>query len=117
MLRDMTNLTMTKKDTQLVDSYLSQAGVMFNKISGTTLRQLESNPQLAQMIETYNNSFVRKGQIIGNTAAHVNGLIRDIQNRFAKTAGVKDLQPKVRQHSSQNVMRYSNSFHLLIKNL
>jgi len=87
MLRDMTNLTMTKKDTELVDSYLSQAGVMFNKISGTTLRQLEANPKLAQMIETYNNSFVRKGQIIGNTAAHVNGLIRDIQGRFKKTAG------------------------------
>jgi hypothetical protein len=87
MLRDMTNLTMTKKDTQLVDSYLSQAGVMFNKISGTTLRELERNKQLPQMIETYNNSFVRKGQIIGNTAAHVNGLIRDIQSRFAKTAG------------------------------
>jgi len=87
MLKDMTNLTMTKKDTELVDSYLSQAGVMFNKISGTTLRELERNPQLAQMIETYNNSFVRKGQIIGNTAAHVNGLIRDIQNRFKKVAG------------------------------
>jgi len=86
MLKDMTNLTMTKKDTELVDSYLSQAGVMFNKISGTTLRQLEANPQLAQMIETYNNSFVRKGQIIGNTAAHVNGLILDIRKRFAKTA-------------------------------
>ena len=87
MLRDMTNLTMTKKDTELVDSYLSQAGKIFNQISGTTLRQLEANQKLAQMIETYNNSFVRKGAIIGNTAAHVNGLIRDIQNRFAKTAG------------------------------
>ena len=87
MLRDMTNLTMTKKDTELVDSYLSQAGKIFNQISGTTLRQLEANQKLAQMIETYNNSFVRKGAIIGNTAAHVNGLIRDIRNRFAKTAG------------------------------
>ena len=87
MLRDMTSLTMTKKDTELVDSYLSQAGKIFNQISGTTLRQLEANQKLAQMIETYNNSFVRKGAIIGNTAAHVNGLIRDIQNRFAKTAG------------------------------
>ena len=86
MLRDMTSFTMTKNDTRLVDNYLSQAGTMFSKISSTTLRQLESNPQLAQMIETYNNSFVRKGQAIGNTAAHVNGLIRDIQNRFAKTA-------------------------------
>ena len=64
MLRDMTNLTMTKKDTELVDSYLSQAGKIFNQISGTTLRQLEANQKLAQMIETYNNSFVRKGAIM-----------------------------------------------------
>ena len=90
MLRDMTSLTMTKKDTDLVDSYLSQAGKIFNQISGTTLRQLEANQKLAQMIETYNNSFVRKGAIIGNTATHVNGLIRDIQNRFAKTARTKN---------------------------
>jgi hypothetical protein len=86
MLRDLTSLTMTKQDTQMVDSYLSQAGKIFNQISGTTLRQLEANQKLAQMIETYNNSFVRKGAIIGNTAAHVNGLIRDIQNRFGKEA-------------------------------
>ena len=87
MLRDLTRLTMTQQDTQMVDSYLSQAGKIFNQISGTTLRQLESNQKLAQMIETYNNSFVRKGTIIGNTTTHVNGLIRDIQNRFAKEAG------------------------------
>jgi hypothetical protein len=86
MLRDLTSLTMTKQDTQMVDSYLSQAGKIFNQISGTTLRQLESNQKLAQMIETYNNSFVRKGAIIGNTSSHVNGLIRDIQNRFGKEA-------------------------------
>jgi len=87
MLRDLTRLTMTKQDTTMVDSYLSQAGKIFNQISGTTLRQLEANQKLAQMIETYNNSFVRKGAIIGNTTTHVNGLIQDIQNRFAKTAG------------------------------
>ena len=84
MLRDLTSLTMTKKDTELVDSYLSQAGKIFNQISGTTLRQLEANQKLAQMIETYNNSFVRKGAIIGNTASHVNGLIRDIQNSLQR---------------------------------
>ena len=84
MLRDMTNLTMNKKDTDEVNTYLSQAGVLFNQISGTTLRQLEANQELARMIETYNNTFVRKGQIIQNTRTHVAGLIRYIQGKYKK---------------------------------
>jgi hypothetical protein len=103
MLRDLTSLTMTKQDTKMVDNYLSQAGKIFNQISGTTLRQLESNQKLAQMIETYNNSFVRKGTIIGNTAAHVNGLIRDIQNRFSKEAGKRStLKGKAAQFAKRD---------------
>ena len=82
MLRDMTNLTMNKKDTDEVNGYLTQAGVLFNQISGTTLRQLEANQALAQHIETYNNTFVRKGELIQNTRTHVAGLIRYIKNKY-----------------------------------
>src|SRR6056300_426370 len=71
MLRDLTNVTMSKKDTEIVNEYLSEAGFLFNQIAGSTLRQLESNQQLAQHIETYNNTFVRKGQVIGDSARHV----------------------------------------------
>ena len=82
MLRDMTNLTMSKKDTEEVNEYLSQAGVLFNQISGTTLRQLEGNQELAKTIETYNNTFVRKGMVVQNTRSHVAGLIRYIRNKY-----------------------------------
>jgi len=84
MLRDMTQFTMTKKDTEEVNAYLSNAGRIFNKISGTTLRTLESNQDLAQLIETFNNTFVRKGQVIGNTKAHVAKLITHIKQKFQK---------------------------------
>ena len=84
MLRDLTNMTMSKKDTDEVNKLLSQAGVIFNQISGTTLRQLEGNRTLAQTIETYNNTFVRKGQVIQNTRGHVAGLIRYIQGKYQK---------------------------------
>jgi hypothetical protein len=60
MLRDMTNFTMSSKDTDEVNSYLSKAGVLFNKVSGSTLRELEKNQTLAQTIETFNNTYVRK---------------------------------------------------------
>ena len=51
MLRDMTRFTMTKKDTEEVNANLSNAGRIFNKISGSTLRTLEANQSLAQTIE------------------------------------------------------------------
>jgi len=84
MLRDMTNMTMSKKDTEEVNDYLSQAGKIFNQISGTTLRSLEANSELSRLIETYNNTFVRAGTVVGNTTSHVNGLIRWIEAKFKK---------------------------------
>ena len=84
MLRDMTRFTMTKKDTEDVNAHLSNAGRIFNKISGSTLRTLEANQDIAQLIETFNNTFVRKGQVIGNTKAHVAKLISHIKQKFQK---------------------------------
>ena len=76
MLRDMTRYTMSKKDTEEVNEYLSEAGRLFNQISSTTLRQLENNSDLAKTIETFNNSYVRRGQIVVDTGAHVEKLNR-----------------------------------------
>jgi len=84
MLRDLTNITMSKRDTEEVNEYLSQAGKIFNKISGTTLRALEGQEELQKHIETYNNSFVRAGTVIGNTRGHVSGLIRFVTQRYKK---------------------------------
>ena len=84
MLRDMTQFTMSENDTKEVNDYLSRAGKLFNQISSTTLRQLENNQSLAQMIETYNNTYVRKGEVIGNTTSHVNKLIKYIRNKYQK---------------------------------
>jgi hypothetical protein len=84
MLRDLTNLTMSKNDTEEVNEYLSQAGKLFNQIAGSTLRELEGNRQLAVLIETYNNTFVRRGEVIRDTGRHVSGLINWIKGRYQK---------------------------------
>jgi len=83
MLRDMTNLTMTSQETEEVNEYLSTAGSIFNQIAGNTLRALEANRDLAQTIETYNNSFVRAGTI-PDPRTHTDGLIRRIRGRYQK---------------------------------
>ena len=92
MLRDLTSATMTKRETQDVNETLSEIGKLFNKISGSTLRALERNQTLAQTIETYNNTFVRKGQVIGNEVAHTEKLIRWIQGKYGKEIAKRKTQ-------------------------
>jgi len=84
MLRDMTQFTMSKKDTEEVNEYLSKAGFIFNKIAGSTLRQLEQNRDLATMIETHSNRYVRAGQLPPDPKKRVDALIRFIQEKFKK---------------------------------
>ena len=86
MLRDMTKFTMSEQETDEVNEYLSEAGRIFNKISGSTLRELEANQTLAQHIETFNNSYVRAGTVVINTEAHVRKLIQWIQNKYQAEA-------------------------------
>ena len=84
MLRDMTQYTMSESDTDEVNEYLSTAGFIFNRIAGSTLRQLEANQDLAQMIETHANSYVRAGSIPPDPKRRVTALISFIQNKFKK---------------------------------
>ena len=84
MLRDMTQFTMTKKDTDEVNGHLSNCGRIFNKISSTTLKTLEKDQTLAGYIETFNNTYVRKGEVVGNTKTHVDKLITHIKLKFQK---------------------------------
>ena len=82
MLSDATNATLSAADTKRVNGYLATAGKLFQKISGSTLRQLEANQQLAQLIEQFNNTFVRKGAQITDTRRHTVALQRWITQKF-----------------------------------
>ena len=84
MLRDVRGATLTKSETENINETLSEIGKLFNSIAGSTLRTLEADPTLAQTIETFNNTFVRRGEVIGNTKAHTEKLIRYIQGKYQK---------------------------------
>jgi len=84
MLRDMTRYTMTKKETEEVNEYLKTAGFIFNRIAGTTLRQLEANQTLAQHIETHGNTYVRAGAIPPDPKRRVDALIKWINAKYKK---------------------------------
>ena len=84
MLTDASNATMTPKETEEVNKLLSQAGKLFNQISGTTLRQLESNQALAQLIEQFNNKNIKEGVVVKDVKKYTNDLIKFIEAKFQK---------------------------------
>ena len=84
MLRDMTRFTMSKEDTDEVNEYLKTAGFIFNRIAGSTLRQLEANETLAKHIETHANSYVRAGALPPDPARRVDALIKFINTKYKK---------------------------------
>jgi len=123
MLRDLTHLTMSKKDTEEVNGHLTTAGKIFNQISGTTLRQLENNQDLAKIIETFNNSYVRRGAVVTNSRNHVGNLLRYVRNKYRKerdkrsTEAGKSTQQKklddiMKFFSVQNKKSLENMFEL-----
>jgi antirestriction protein len=84
-LRDVSGTaTLTASDTKEVTAALSIAGKIFQKIAGSTLREISNNPELARTIETYNNTFVRANTPIKNTSKHVDGLINYIKKKYEK---------------------------------
>ena len=84
MLRDVSGATMTTKETNDVNKLLSNSGKIFQKIAGSTIRELERNQELAKLIEQYNNTYVRKGEIIPNSQKHVKGLIKWVKTSSKK---------------------------------
>lgn len=84
MLRNAMGATLTAKETKEVEQLLQQAGKLFARISGSTLRALEEHPELPQLIEQYNNTYVRKGVVPPDPRKHAIQLIRWIQDRFKK---------------------------------
>jgi hypothetical protein len=92
MLTDVTNATMSERETKSVNDLLTQIGRLFKQTSATTLKALEDNQNLAQAIETYNNSFVRAGALLPDSRKHVTGLISNRQAYYTKEIASKKSQ-------------------------
>jgi hypothetical protein len=105
MITDMSGATMTAKQTKVVNASLSRAGKIFNKIQGSTLRELEQNKQLAMLIEQFNNTYVRANKPIGDTSKHTKMLIKWIEARFKKEIDKRKTDKgKAKQQGKMNEM-------------
>lgn len=123
MLRDLTKATLTKSETENINEYLSEIGKLFQGIAGSTLKELEAKPELAKLIEQFNNTYVRKGQTIGNPTTHTIQLLRWIQAKYqgearlrktqaGKTAQYKKLQEIISFFSTKNKNNLIKMFEL-----
>ena len=108
MMGDAMGATMSEADTKRVTEYISTAGALFRKISSSTLKTLESEPQLAQLIEQFNNTFVRKGTIITDTRRHTIALQRWITQKFKaeKAKRSTDKGKKAQQEKLNKIMSF-----------
>ena len=84
--KDLTGTALMDADeTKEVTAALSKAGKIFQKIAGSTLKAIENDPQLAQTLETYNNTFVRRSEELpADSKKHVDGLLKWSAERFEK---------------------------------
>ena len=108
MMGDAMGATMSEADTKRVTEYISTAGAIFRKISASTLKTLESEPQLAQLIEQFNNTFVRKGTIITDTRRHTVALQKWITQKFKaeKSKRSTDKGKKAQQEKLNKIMSF-----------
>lgn len=77
--------TFTASETAALNAILTTAGNLFRTISARTLNEIATNDTYKVQIKTWNNSKVREGQAITNTAAHVKGLILSIEEKLNKS--------------------------------
>ena len=71
-------------DSKKLKDYIDSAEAIFKKIKPTALASIYDDPDLAQKLEQYNNTFVRKGESLPSSDKMVKGLIDWMTARFEK---------------------------------
>jgi hypothetical protein len=100
--------TFTAKETEELNDILTKAGNLFRTISARTLNEIATNDTYKIQIKTWNNSKVREGQEIKDTAAHVQGLILSIEAKLNKSISEakKEDTKRKRQQEKTIVMNW-----------
>jgi hypothetical protein len=76
--------TFTEEETETITSILSNVGKIFKQTSSLSLGRISSNDTIREYIKTFNNTKVREGQKITNTATHTRELIKWIEDKLNK---------------------------------
>jgi len=74
--------TLSKKETNEITKHISNAGRIFQKIKGSTLKDISTNKDINLFINTFRNTKVRAQIEITNTKQHVDELVDWIHRRY-----------------------------------
>ena len=74
--------TFTEEETKTITSLLSNVGTVFKQTNALSINRISTSDTLREYIKTFNNTKVREGQKITNTAAHTRELIKYVENKL-----------------------------------
>lgn len=77
-------VSLSAGDSKDVNDAIVTAKKLYSKLNRGILKQIEDDQDLARDIETFQNSFIRSGIEVTNTAKHVQDLINWFDSRFEK---------------------------------
>ena len=104
--------TFTEDETKQITRVLSDVGSKFKSTSSLVLNRIASSEILQVQIKTFNNTKVRAGEAIKNTAQHTRELIKWIEDKHNKEilAAKKEETKKKRIAEKNEMMRFFRSY-------
>lgn len=76
--------TFTEEETKQITSILSNVGSIFKKTNSMSIGRISGSDTVREYIKTFNNTKVREGQKITNTAAHTRELLKWVEDKLNK---------------------------------
>jgi len=75
---------LTASETKQVTKALSDAGKLFQSIGRGVFELISSDSELNAIINTYNNTYIRRGERVGSGRQHIRGLVQYIHDKYQK---------------------------------
>jgi hypothetical protein len=103
--------TFTKEETIEITGILADAGRLFNQINAKTLNEIATSETIKIQIKTFNNTKVRSGEPIKNTAAHTAELIRYVEEKLNKAIKEVKMAETIKKRIAEKneIMRFYRS--------
>jgi len=100
--------TFTEEETKQVSRILSNVGTLFQSINPMVLNKISVSETLLVQIKTFNNTKVREGQAIKNTALHTRELINWVEAKLNKEILAVKMEntKKKKQLEKTEIMRF-----------
>ena len=112
---------LTASETKQVTKALSDAGKLFQSIGRGVFDLIASDSELNTIVNTYNNTYIRRAERVGSGRQHIRGLVQYIHDRYQKeidklkTDKSKDVKIAKRQAVLDNIDQHKDDLANIIE--